>query len=211
RRQRHRRAGPGAEVGVRIQRRAGRGVALRRALVEQREPALDRRRVELLLLALLGLELLPLLFLLLRLRLLFRFLLLLRFFLLGFLFLLRLVALERLGDRIGLRWRGLRLWRRRLGLRLLRRLRLGLGLGFGRRRRLVGGRLDLRLLRDLRGRVLDGLRIADLLDERSRRRGRRRGPHAPHHVSEIVLRDRIDRDRLDLRRQRLGERDHAPH
>src|SRR5262249_14637786 len=72
-----------------VEARAGRGLALRRAPVDEREAVLDRRRAELLLLALPGLLALLRLFPLLRLG-----------GLLGFLFLLRLLALERLGDLI---------------------------------------------------------------------------------------------------------------
>src|ERR1700722_10421397 len=192
RRQRHRRARLGAERGVLIECQAGRSVALRCALVQQREPALDRRGVELLLLALLGLERLLRLFLLLRLLALLRLLLLL-----GFLLLLRLVALERLGDRVGLR-------RHRLLRRLLGRLRR---LGIGRRRGVVvGRRLDFRLVGDLRGRVLDRARLADLVDDRLRHVGLLCRLRARHHMRQLVFRDRVDRDRADLRRQRLCER-----
>src|SRR5262249_27727479 len=121
---RHRRPGRdgGAERRGLIERLTGRGVALRRALVEQRQPVLDRAGVELLGLALLRLFALPLLG-----ELLGFLALLLLGELLGLLALLLLVALDRLGDLVGLRLclLGLGL---RLGLGLLR-LRLGLDLG----------------------------------------------------------------------------------
>src|SRR6185369_7938431 len=86
-RQRHRGGAGSAERRRVVERRAERGLALRRALVEQGEAALDLGRVVFLLLALPGFLALPGLFPL------------LRFFeLLGFLFFLGLLALERFRD-----------------------------------------------------------------------------------------------------------------
>src|SRR5262249_33607135 len=150
----------GTARGRVVQDASCRGVPLRVALVEQRR---DAARVEFWLRLRLGL-------LRRRLGLLFR-------LLLGLL----LVLFQGFGDRIRL-WRFLRLFLGD-GLLLLRRLRLGLlrlrffrllGLGL----QLIRGGHDLGLLDHLGVRLLDRLRLGDLLDQRLWRLGRLGGAHA---------------------------------